>query len=133
MLSKFNTLFCNFNYSTLLTFRNWSKHYHFTTTINRVFFDANSEFFDDEAKVGPDAVDENDQRTMHQYITDAVNNCLAEDDLVETIILGALFYGGKINFRNIQDLATPVGNFLRSNHPSSVVGDVRNTFMFWKL
>ena len=102
--------------------------YHFTTTIARVFFDANRELIDDEVEVGPDVVDENDQRTMRQYFMDKVNDCLAADNLVETNTVAALFYDGGIDFRNIQGLATTIGSFLRSNRPSTVRDDVGKYF-----
>ena len=97
--------------------------FHFTTKITRTFVNANKQTVTEIFQAGPEYVG-NDLRTMHQYFSDAVDNCLVEDDLVELNTEGPFLFDPKSGFRNVKAGVTKIGDFVMSNDPSSIIGCV---------
>ena len=102
--------------------------FHFSIKITRTFVNADKQVVTNAFQVKPEYVG-NDQRTMHQYFSDAVDNCLAEDDLVEVNTEGPFLFDARSGFRSIKAGTIKIGDFVKSIDPSSVAGCV-GTYVF---
>ena len=104
-------------------------HFFFTINITRTFIGANKRVVTDKLTTGPRLVEENDQRTTHEYFSDAVKKMLT-DYHVERNTEGLFLFDNESCFQSIKARVTTIGNFVRSNRLSLIVDDVGNYAFF---
>ena len=100
-------------------------HFFFTINITRTFIGANKRVVTDKLTTAPRLVEENDQRTTHEYFSDAVKKMLT-DYHVERNTEGLFLFDNESCFQSIKARVTTIGNFVRSNRLSLIVDDVGN-------